>query len=311
MRSLAWSLSTSPEVTSLDSEVPVYIFWLASCLDLLWWGRRFRLSKENTRQNVFTDHLLHSRERVSCVIGDTMKKYPFWLDCTYHCILTHLRIFPRDFSDGVDIPLPVMRSLAWSLSTSPEVTSLDSEVPVYIFWLASCLDLLWWGRRFRLSKENTRQNVFTDHLLHSRERVSCVIGDTMKKYPFWLDCTYHCILTHLRIFPRDFSDGVDIPLPHQSTLFQTIPFGLLFPNVTPIITCARAHPKPFYFWICTLFICQKFIYSYLNVFHIFLFVVILYFFSFNLLFIYAYIHTITYIYLYMYLVLFILDFIFS
>ena len=45
------------------------------------------------------------------------------------------------------------------------------------------------------------------------------------------------------IFPPVFSDCVDILLPCQSTPSQPIAFGLIVPNVTPKITCARAHHK--------------------------------------------------------------------
>ena len=65
----------------------------------------------------------------------------------------------------------------------------------------------------------------------------------MKKYPFLLYYTYHCSVTLLGIFPRGFSDRVDILLPRQRTISQTIVFGIVVTNVTPKITCARAHIK--------------------------------------------------------------------
>ena len=43
--------------------------------------------------------------------------------------------------------------------------------------------------------------------------------------------------------PRFFSDRSDVPLPLQRALSQIISFGLVIPDVTPKITCARAHLK--------------------------------------------------------------------
>ena len=48
--------------------------------------------------------------------------------------------------------------------------------------------------------------------------------------------------SHGYISPR-FSDCVDILLPCQRTLSQPIAFGLVVPDVTPKITCAREHLK--------------------------------------------------------------------
>ena len=53
----------------------------------------------------------------------------------------------------------------------------------------------------------------------------------------------HCGVTLLGIFHRVFSDRVGILLPRQRNLSQPIVFGLIVPNVTPKITCARAHLK--------------------------------------------------------------------
>ena len=92
-------------------------------------------------------------------------------------------------------------------------------------------------------RRNTRQKCFANHLLQYRERVSCVPGDALNKYPFWLDCTYPCSVTLLGIFPCGFADRVDILLPRQRTISQPIVFGLVVPNVTPKIMCACAHPK--------------------------------------------------------------------
>ena len=44
------------------------------------------------------------------------------------------------------LPVSVLRSLVWSLSTSPELASLDSGIPVRLSWPASYLELLLWGR---------------------------------------------------------------------------------------------------------------------------------------------------------------------
>ena len=54
---------------------------------------------------------------------------------------------------------------------------------------------------------------------------------------------YHYSVTNLVIFTRAFADRVDILLPRQRTISQTIVFGIVVTNVTPKITCARAHPK--------------------------------------------------------------------
>ena len=48
--------------------------------------------------------------------------------------------------------------------------------------------------------------------------------------------------------PRDifcsFSDRANVPLPHRCMFSQPIAFGLVVPDVTTKITCARAHLKP-------------------------------------------------------------------
>ena len=41
----------------------------------------------------------------------------------------------------------------------------------------------------------------------------------------------------------DLADCVSIIIPRQRTLSQPIAFGLVVPNATPKITCAREHPK--------------------------------------------------------------------
>ena len=45
-------------------------------------------------------------------------------------------------------PVPVISSPMWSLSNYIVLMSMDSGVPVRIFWPASYLDLLWRGRGF-------------------------------------------------------------------------------------------------------------------------------------------------------------------
>ena len=54
---------------------------------------------------------------------------------------------------------------------------------------------------------------------------------------------YRYGVTLIGIFPRSFADRVDILLLRQRTLSQPIVFGLVVPNVTPKIMCARANPK--------------------------------------------------------------------
>ena len=88
-----------------------------------------------------------------------------------------------------------------------------------------------------------RQKGFPNHLLHYHKQFSCVPGGALKKYPLWSDHTYHCGATLLGKFTRGLSDRVDILLPRQRALSQPIAFGLVVTNVTPNITCARAHPK--------------------------------------------------------------------
>ena len=114
----------------------------------------------------------------------------------------------------------------------------------YVFPERHCTSSSYYGgESFRLSEEKTRQKGSVNHLLHSCKKVSCVPGDALRKYPFWLDCTYHCSVTLLVVFPHNFSDSVDILLPRQCKLSQPIMFGVVVTNVTPKIYCACAHPK--------------------------------------------------------------------
>ena len=84
---------------------------------------------------------------------------------------------------------------------------------------------------------------FLNYLLHSRKRISRVPGDALQKYTLWLDRTYHHGVTLLGIFSRSFSDRANVLLPRQRTLSGTIALGLIFPDVTPKRTRARAHLK--------------------------------------------------------------------
>ena len=54
---------------------------------------------------------------------------------------------------------------------------------------------------------------------------------------------YHCVVTLLGIFTRGFSDCVNVLLPRQLTISQPISLGLVVPNVTQTIMCARAQLK--------------------------------------------------------------------
>ena len=45
------------------------------------------------------------------------------------------------------------------------------------------------------------------------------------------------------IFPRDFSDRVNVLLQRQCLLSQPTALGLDVPDLTPNMTCARAHLK--------------------------------------------------------------------
>ena len=57
------------------------------------------------------------------------------------------------------------------------------------------------------------------------------------------DCTYHCSVTLLGIFPCGFTDRADVLLPHQRTIYRTTAFLLIVPDATPKIMCARAQLK--------------------------------------------------------------------
>ena len=98
------------------------------------------------------------------------------------------------------------------------------------------------GRDFLFPK-NVRGKKIPNNLHHSLKRVPCILSDVLYKYPLRLDRAYYHIVYFLGMFPHGFSDCANVPLPCLCTLFQTIMFGMVVPDITAKITCTRVHLK--------------------------------------------------------------------
>ena len=66
----------------------------------------------------------------------------------------------------------------------------------------------------------------------------------MQKDPLQLDFTDHCSVNFLMIFICRFGDCMNIYLPFIRLIFEPLVFGLIIPDITTEITCARANLKP-------------------------------------------------------------------
>ena len=98
-------------------------------------------------------------------------------------------------------------------------------------------------RRVSISKENTTQKVFPHNVSHLFESLCHFLSHTLKKNPLQLNHMGQCGIPLLRIFIGRFSESTSLSLPFTLALFEPTPFCFFIPDITPYITCTRAHLK--------------------------------------------------------------------